>query len=252
MSDRPGAHDFSLLARLALPDGRVLRAARPGAPTADCLYADPMRDGASLLKVQTVNEGGNALVAVFNLQGGSWSRATRRFEAHARNGPDALTAPVAPADVPGAASPTGRWAAWSDARRAAVEVCADGASPDASRLTVSLRRAQSDVITLAPVHALPCGARAAALGVTAMLNAGGTVRAAAPAGPSAFRITVRGRGLLAVWCDAPPGGATCDGESVSVAYDREAALAVVDLPPWGGGGGGAGGEAADAEVEVQF
>jgi len=55
VSDAPGAHDGALLRRLALPDGRVLRPAAPGKPTADCLFADVMRDGRSLLKVSTVN-----------------------------------------------------------------------------------------------------------------------------------------------------------------------------------------------------
>ena len=55
VSDAPGNHDAALLRRLALPDGRVLRPALPGRPTADCLFSDVMRDGRSLLKVSTVN-----------------------------------------------------------------------------------------------------------------------------------------------------------------------------------------------------
>ena len=52
---RAGRPRRRVLRRLALPDGRVLRPAVPGRPTADCLFKDVMRDGGSLLKVSTVN-----------------------------------------------------------------------------------------------------------------------------------------------------------------------------------------------------
>ena len=52
VSDRPGRHDFELLRRLVLPDGSVLRCRLPGRPTADCLFADVSRDGATALKVR--------------------------------------------------------------------------------------------------------------------------------------------------------------------------------------------------------
>lgn len=51
VSDKPGQHDFTLLRRLVLPDGYVLRAQLPGRPTRDCLFADVLRDNRSLLKV---------------------------------------------------------------------------------------------------------------------------------------------------------------------------------------------------------
>lgn len=51
VSDKVGRHDFAVLRRLVLRDGSVLRAQRPGLPTADCIFRDPMRDGETLLKV---------------------------------------------------------------------------------------------------------------------------------------------------------------------------------------------------------
>jgi raffinose synthase len=36
---------------MVLPDGTVLRARLPGPPTKDCLFADPTRDGLTLLKI---------------------------------------------------------------------------------------------------------------------------------------------------------------------------------------------------------
>lgn len=45
VSDKPGAHDTVLLARLALPGGLLLQPLLPGRPTRDCLFVDPCRCG---------------------------------------------------------------------------------------------------------------------------------------------------------------------------------------------------------------
>lgn len=57
VSDKPGQHDFTLLRRLVLPDGYVLRAQLPGRPTRDCLFRDVLRDNKSLLKVSNQHGG---------------------------------------------------------------------------------------------------------------------------------------------------------------------------------------------------
>lgn len=38
-------HDFSVLKKLVLPDGLILRAKHAGRPTRDCLFNDPVMDG---------------------------------------------------------------------------------------------------------------------------------------------------------------------------------------------------------------
>lgn len=45
-------HPLQVLRKLVLPDGTILRARLPGRPTRDSLFADPARDGKSLLKVR--------------------------------------------------------------------------------------------------------------------------------------------------------------------------------------------------------
>ena len=64
VSDKPGASDFSLLKKLTTSDGKVLRADRPGVPSADCLFVDPRVEG-RLLKV-TNRVGGGAVIGLFN------------------------------------------------------------------------------------------------------------------------------------------------------------------------------------------
>jgi len=48
LSDRPGEQNFAILARLCLPDGRVLRCPEPALPTADVLFRDPQREDVAL------------------------------------------------------------------------------------------------------------------------------------------------------------------------------------------------------------
>ncbi|EEE61203.1 hypothetical protein OsJ_15213 [Oryza sativa Japonica Group] len=42
VSDKPGMHDFSVLKKLVLPDGLILRTKHAGRPTRDCLFNDPV------------------------------------------------------------------------------------------------------------------------------------------------------------------------------------------------------------------
>ncbi|KAL4431159.1 hypothetical protein ABPG75_006415 [Micractinium tetrahymenae] len=97
VSDAPGSHSFDVLRKLVLPDGTVLRALLPGRPTRDTLFADVLRDGASLLKIWNVNAT-TGVVGVFNLQGASWDRSRRRFHVH-NSAPPELSTVVRPTDV---------------------------------------------------------------------------------------------------------------------------------------------------------
>jgi raffinose synthase len=67
ISDKPGRHDPTLLARLALPGGRLLQPLLPGRPCRDTLFVDVCGDGVSALKVWNMNACGGVL-ALFNVQ----------------------------------------------------------------------------------------------------------------------------------------------------------------------------------------
>ncbi|XP_068636562.1 probable galactinol--sucrose galactosyltransferase 2 isoform X1 [Aristolochia californica] len=81
VSDKPGHHNFDLLKKVVLPDGSVLRARLPGRPTRDCLFADPARDGKSLLKIWNVNKCAG-VVGVFNCQGAGWCKVAKTTRIH--------------------------------------------------------------------------------------------------------------------------------------------------------------------------
>ncbi|KAI3507718.1 hypothetical protein L1887_22709 [Cichorium endivia] len=97
VSDKPGNHNFDLLKKMVLPDGSVLRAQLPGRPTLDCLFADPARDGISLLKIWNVNKC-TGVVGVFNCQGAGWCKIEKKTRIH-DSSPGILTGSVQSADV---------------------------------------------------------------------------------------------------------------------------------------------------------
>lgn len=115
VSDRVGEHDFEVLRRLVLPDGAVLRCRLPARPTADCLFRDVSRDGATALKLWNMNAV-TGVVGVFNLQGASWSIKCRNYHIHDAR-PKPLRVVVRPQDVP-YLPPAGAYALWSDAAKA--------------------------------------------------------------------------------------------------------------------------------------
>ena len=98
VSDKPGKHDFEILRRLVLSNGRVLRAKQPARPTLDCLFNDVTSDCTSALKLWTRNAF-SGLVAVFNVQGSSWNRDKRKFFVH-NAAPPPVSTVVGSADVP--------------------------------------------------------------------------------------------------------------------------------------------------------
>jgi raffinose synthase len=84
VSDRPGSHDFALLRKLVLSDGRVLRAKHPGRPTLDCLFEDVLAS--------------DVLLKIWNENDGSW--IVGAFNARHRDGADPVEGFVSPSDVP--------------------------------------------------------------------------------------------------------------------------------------------------------
>ncbi|MEA1997550.1 MAG: Sip1-related alpha-galactosidase, partial [Gemmatimonadota bacterium] len=61
ISDKPGKHNFALLNKVALPDGRVLRCTDPALPTRDILFHNPLEEDI-LLKVFNFNTRANSCV----------------------------------------------------------------------------------------------------------------------------------------------------------------------------------------------
>jgi len=96
VSDKPDGHDFGLLSKLMVSDGRVLRSKQPALPARDSLFEDG-RTQPLVTKIVNFNEvAGRALpIGVLGLFNCTYSEA----------GPVAVTGEYCAADVPGISAP---------------------------------------------------------------------------------------------------------------------------------------------------
>ncbi|CAL5079214.1 unnamed protein product [Urochloa decumbens] len=226
VSDKPGCHDFRVLRKLVLPDGSVLRARLPGRPTRDCLFADPARDGGTLLKVWNANACG-AVVAAFNCQGAGWCRVERRTRVHDA-APRTLTGAVRADDVAGAIAGE-EW----DGEAAVVYAHRTGEMvrlPRGAAVPVTLGPLEYEVFAVCPVRRMVNGgAEFAPVGLVDMFNAGGAVESCEVKGDAA-EMRVRGCGRFGAYCSRRPARCVLDEGEVGFGYDAEMGMVTVELP----------------------
>ncbi|GAV57293.1 Raffinose_syn domain-containing protein [Cephalotus follicularis] len=172
VSDKPGNHDFELLKKLVLPDGSVLRAQLPGRPTRDCLFADPARDGTSLLKVWNVNKC-SGVVGVFNCQGAGWCKIVKKTRIHDTS-PGTLTSSVRASDVDlidqvaGADWP-GETIVYAHRSGEMVRL------PKGASVPVTLKVLEYELFHFCPIKDISSNISFAPIGLLDMFNSGGAV-----------------------------------------------------------------------------
>jgi len=222
VSDHPGQHDFDVLRQLVLPSGNVLRCRSAGRPTRDCLFKDVTRDGRSALKVWNRNYV-NSVVAVFNIQGASWSRTKNQFVSHEKPIAPA-SADVCPRDVEGIKERSMEGARFvvRSHRRGDIRVLE-------LKETVSVMLAHKDWEIFTIAELLVSGAvEFAALGLSAMMNGGGAVLSVDFIGTD---VNIRAYGLGDLVCHASkePTSVAVDGVVVPSAFDSRSGALVVSL-----------------------
>eukprot|EP00892_Ulva_mutabilis_P009614 jgi/Ulvmu1/7024/UM033_0083.1 len=214
VSDKVGRHDFAVLRRLVLRDGSVLRAQRPGLPTADCIFRDPMRDSETLLKVWNENQF-TGVVGVFHLQGSYWDREARQFTM-GRESIEPLWTRVRDTDVPTLPDVAERLAqgGCSATQSTAIHrhltdevLIVDQAERSAC---VRVNPTDADVLTVAPVVRNGQGVQHAVLGLTNMLNCGGAVDDVRYVGET-LTVEIRGEGTFLMYCTQKPSHIEVDG-----------------------------------------
>ncbi|KAJ6316664.1 hypothetical protein OIU78_019863 [Salix suchowensis] len=172
VSDKPGNHNFDLLKKLVLPDGSVLRAQLPGRPTHDSLFADPARDGTSLLKIWNVNKC-TGVVGVFNCQGAGWCKIEKKTRIHDET-PGTLTGSVCASDVDCIAQVAG--AKWNG--ETVVYAYKSGELvrlPKGASVPVTLKVLEYELFHFCPIDDIASDISFAPIGLLDMFNAGGAM-----------------------------------------------------------------------------
>jgi len=204
VSDKPDAHDFSVLRKLVCADGTLLRCTDIGLPTPDCLFYDPTREDV-LLKIFNFNAHG-AVVGVFH---------ARYDGGHAT----AIAGKVSPCDVPGL--PIGRYAVLAHQSGELRVMRHDEA------WELRLEPAQWEIFTLAPLHG-----DTAILGLADKYNTGGAVQNLRHEA-HATRFQIRDGGTIAFYASCPPVQTTHEGCPVAVEHNAGSGVGTVIVPSAG-------------------
>jgi raffinose synthase len=207
VSDTPDAHDFSVLRKLVLSDGSVLRADDVGRPTRDCLFADVTRDSV-LLKVFNYNRD-CAVIGVFNAN-------YHRNEADRK----VLEGAVSPSDAPGLEGEEFVAFAHQDNR---LWRCKRGA-----REPVKLAEGKWEIVSFAPVdHGV------AALGLADKFNSTGAVMTKKWNKDGSYSVALRDGGEFVAWAEAPPQAVECEGKPVTFKHEAASGRLLATLPATG-------------------
>ncbi|KAL5719739.1 galactinol--sucrose galactosyltransferase [Ranunculus cassubicifolius] len=244
VSDKPGNHNFELLKKLVLPDGSVLRAQLPGKPTRDCLFADPARDGISLLKIWNLNKC-SGVVGVFNCQGAGWCKVAKRTLIHDTS-PGTLTSTVCTTDVDLIEQVAGtNWngeAAVYGYRSGELIRLAKGSS-----LPVTLEVLEYELFHFSPIKEIGGNISFAPIGLVDMFNSSGAVErfevqvaenkpelfggeVSSEIATATILLEVRGCGRFGAYSSRPPLKCSIEGSETSFDYNSDNGLLIFSLP----------------------
>ena len=246
VSDRPGEHNTTLLKKLVMPDGSILRAQLPGRPTRDCLFADVGQDETSALKVWNQNKAGTGVVGAFHVQGVAWNFDEHCNEVLVEN-PPPLTTSVRPYDVETLRNHKGDFAVWRHQEQK-LQVLPSG---DQS-IEKKLDSHGWEIFSISPIQTTD-SVRWAPIGLGNMMNSGGALESVGPLEESlttsnstltdgywrqstTTEVRCRGPGRFVAYCQpAPTSVMIKNGEDailtpLDFSYDSETGLLSFDLP----------------------
>ncbi|TKY50466.1 galactinol--sucrose galactosyltransferase 5 [Spatholobus suberectus] len=232
ISDTVGNHNFELLKTLVLPDGSILRCEHYALPTRDCLFADPLHDGKTMLKIWNLNKY-TGVLGVFNCQGGGWFREIRSNKCAAEFS-HRVSTKTNPKDIewdsgknPISIEGVQLFALYfSQAKKLILSEPSDSEE-------ISLEPFNFELITVFPVTVLPGKSlKFAPIGLVNMLNTGGAVQSLAfDEAQNLVEVGVRGTGEMRVYASETPSTCRIDGKEVDFEY--EGSMVKIQVP-WAG------------------
>ncbi|XP_010420865.1 PREDICTED: probable galactinol--sucrose galactosyltransferase 6 isoform X2 [Camelina sativa] len=229
VSDAPGKHNFELLRKLVLPDGSILRCRLPGRPTRDCLFADPTRDGVSLLKIWNMNKY-TGVLGVYNCQGAAWSNTEKKNIFH-QTKTDSITGSFRGRDVhliSEASTDQTTWngdcAVYSQSRG---ELCV---MPYNVSLPISLKIREHEIFTVSPICHLVDGVSFAPIGLVNMYNSGGAFEGLRyEVEKKKVVMEVKGCGKFGAYSSVKPKRCVVESNEIAFEYDSSSGLVTFEL-----------------------
>jgi raffinose synthase len=231
VSDKVGQHNFELLKTLVLPDGCILRCEHYALPTKDCLFADPLHDGKTMLKIWNLNKY-TGVLGVFNCQGGGWNREARSNKGAAEFS-HLISTKISIRDIewnsgknPISIEKVQLFALYfSQAKKLLL-------SSPSDREEISLEPFDFELVTVSPVITTVLASKSvqfAPVGLVNMLNTGGAVQALEfDEAQNMVQVGVRGTGEMRVFASERPSACRIDGKEVD--FEFEGSMVVIQVP----------------------
>lgn len=225
VSDKPGMHDFSVLKKLVLPDGLILRTKHAGRPTRDCLFNDPVMDGKSLLKIWNLNKF-SGVIGVFNCQGaGNWTYPVKE-NAHVPT-TVCITGDLSPSDVELLEEIAGD--DWNGETAVfAFNSCSLSRLQKHQTMEVSLSTMTCKIYTIALIKVFGGFVQFAPLGLVNMYNSGGALENVTSTGDCSeitIQIQCRGPGRFGAYSATRPEICSVDEHEVEFKHTDDGFLA---------------------------
>jgi len=202
VSDKPENHDFDLLKKLIIYDGRILRPERPGRPTLDCLMRDPLKEEV-LLKIFNYNLNAG-LIGAFNVQ------YHKDVKGHKINGA------VRPMDVPGL---QGKQFAVYMQNSGETKLC--GLE---DKIQISLQELAFEIFTIVPVSD-----GIAPIGLTNKYNSAGAIISKEINNYGDYFIRLIDGGEFLAWSELNPKIVLVDGKIHPFEYSGDSKLLKVNI-----------------------
>jgi len=194
-SDKPGEHDFELLSRVALADGRVLRCAGPALPTPDILFRDPQQENV-LLKLFNRNRAGAFVLGAWNC---------RNIEGEGTTVTDSLSVAL----VPGV-SLDKQYAVYAfGSRRLDIRT-------GAQTWPLTLKNAEFEIYT---ISALDEGV--APIGLLSMYNSAGIFESCGWDNSGAYRLRVKAGGEMGLYSRRRPSAVVSNRGPLEFVFDEK-------------------------------
>ncbi|KAK9130634.1 hypothetical protein Sjap_011121 [Stephania japonica] len=193
----------------------------------DCLFSDPSRDGATLLKIWNMNKY-TGVIGVYNCQGAAWSEIEKKTVFH--HAPtEPLTTTVKGSDVHLIAeASTDQWngdCALYSHRGSELTILASNAT-----VSVSLNILEFEIFTVSPIKEMVPGVKFAPLGLIEMYNGGGAIKALIyQKGEGKVAMEVKGCGRFGAYSSARPNECRVGSASVVYEFDSSKGLLILSL-----------------------
>ncbi|KAL8166609.1 hypothetical protein V2J09_008108 [Rumex salicifolius] len=231
VSDSLGGHNFDLLKKLVYPDGTIPKCQSYALPTRDCLFKNPLFDQKTVLKIWNFNKYGG-VIGAFNCQGAGWDPKERRIKGY-KQCYKPMEATIHVNDIEWdqnlEAPEMGSAEEYAVYLTEAGSLFVMGMESDPFKIVVD--PSTYELFMFVPIKKLNGGASFAPIGVTNMLNSGGSVQHLDYInGGSSVEMKIKGEGCFLAYSSKSPYKCMVDGQEVDFEWFVDECKLMFNLP----------------------